>query len=328
MILVTGANGFTGSKLIEILAIRGLKIRAFVENNTSVESIKHYLGNIEVVRGDIRNIEDVKRAVKGCEKIYHLAAICDLSITNKKKFYEVNAIGTKNIVESALDSNVERIVFTSTCSIIGMNQRALGFLGNENDILKRENGTQGDYALSKIRAERIVEDAQEKGLEGIIVYPTCPIGAGEGKTESEKLIRLITNEKLKGYVNFGINFVSVKDCAIGHYQAMEKGKPGERYILSGENMMMKDFIERVSSYAGTKPPKLTIGYKTAISFAYLCKVLSFMTKKSPMVSIEEVKLSKYPFVFTHEKATRELGYEPYQLEKAIREAIEFSAKLK
>lgn len=321
-ILVTGANGFIGSNLVRTLLDRNKNIRTLIKPGTPETSLDGC--DVEKVHGDIRDIASLERAITGCTEIYHLAAYNKLWARDSSVFSHVNFGGTENVLRVALLKNVRRIVYTSTCDFIGMKRRRAAHEGTEEDFPAHEGELPGPYAVSKWRAERATLAYAANGLDCVIVNPTIPIGSYDtGPTEPGRLIRDVLNGNLDFFVNKRMNFVDVKDCAIGHVLAMEKGRSGERYILGGRNMELAEFFANLEEVAGVRGPRVKLPFVLGYWGSWILNLWSGLTGKEPRASIEAVRLIRHSFAFSSQKAEQELGYRPSGISDALRRAVEW-----
>jgi dihydroflavonol-4-reductase len=321
-ILVTGANGFIGSNLVRTLLGRGGNVRAFIKPGTPETSLDGL--DIEKVYGDICDVTSLERATTGCTEVYHLAAYNKLWARDPSIFSHVNLEGTENVLRVALLKNVRRVVYTSTCDFIGMKRRRAAREGSEEDFPVHEGELLGPYTLSKWRAERATLAYAANGLDCVIVNPTIPIGSYDiAPTEPGRLISDFLSGNLHFFVNRRMNFVDVKDCATGHVLAMEKGRPGERYILGGRNMELGEFFAKLEQVAGVHRPRVRVPYALGYGGVWIMKIWSGLTGKEPRASLEAVRLIRHSFVFSSRKAEQELGYRPADISDALRRAVEW-----
>jgi len=321
-ILVTGANGFIGSNLVRTLLGRGGNVRAFIKPGTPETSLDGL--DIEKVYGDICDVTSLERATTGCTEVYHLAAYNKLWARDPSIFSHVNLEGTENVLRVALLKNVRRVVYTSTCDFIGMKRRRAAREGSEEDFPVHEGELLGPYTLSKWRAERATLAYAANGLDCVIVNPTIPIGSYDiAPTEPGRLISDFLSGNLHFFVNRRMNFVDVKDCATGHVLTMEKGRPGERYILGGRNMELGEFFAKLEQVAGVRRPRVRVPYALAYGGAWIMKIWSGLTGKEPRASLEAVRLIRHSFAFSSRKAEQELGYRPADISDALRRAVEW-----
>ena len=319
---MTGANGFIGSNLVRTLLGRGGNVRAFIKPGTSETSLDGF--DIEKVYGDICDFASLERAMTGCTEVYHLAAYNKLWARDPSIFSQINLEGTENVLRVALLKNVRRVVYTSTCDFIGMKRRRAAREGSEEDFPVHEGELLGPYTLSKWRAERATLAYAANGLDCVIVNPTIPIGSYDiAPTEPGRLISDFLSGNLHFFVNRRMNFVDVKDCATGHVLTMEKGRPGERYILGGRNMELGEFFAKLEQVAGVRRPRVRVPYALGYGGVWIMKIWSGLTGKEPRASLEAVRLIRHSFAFSSRKAEQELGYRPADISDALRRAVEW-----
>jgi dihydroflavonol-4-reductase len=316
-VLVTGANGFIGSNVVRELLKDGADIRVTIRKDSDTQNIDDL--DVEKVYCDIRDKESVKKALKGCDTLYHTAAYFAHWAPNKKLFYEINVEGTKTLLEEALSQGLKKVVYTSTSNTIG-SHGAGNFVNEEAEFNGWEAGDH--YAISKYLAEIEAKKICEKGLPLVIVNPTLVIGVRDRKpTPSGALIVDIANRAMPGYIDGAINVIDVEDVALGQIQAAEKGRIGERYLFGNENLYVKDFFKLIADIAGVEPPQRKIPYKVALLLGYLFQMGSRITKKPPIVSVSQVRLGKMGEHFDCSKAINELGLKQTPIKKTIEKAI-------
>ena len=246
--LVTGATGFLGSALARELLKDGRTLKLLIRKNSDTRNIDDL--DCEVAYGDLRDPDSLKSALKGCSTLYHTAAYYSLWSQDKKLIYDINVQGTRNILESALEMGVEKVVYTSTVGCIGLSED--GTPANENQPMNPATLC-NDYKLSKYEAEQVAHELFGQGLPVIIVNPSTPIGPRDIKpTPTGKIILDFLNRKMPAYIDTGLNLIDVADCARGHIMAEEKGQPGERYILGNKNMSLKDILLALETLTGLK----------------------------------------------------------------------------
>ena len=243
MTLVTGATGFVGSHLVRQLLERGERVRVLVRPASSMRALEG-LG-VEVVRGDLRNASAVHAAMRGIRRVFHVGADYRLWASNPAEIYESNVLGTRNIL-SAVDAGVERVVYTSTVATIAVPRDRLPDETTDACI----DEMVGHYKRSKFLAERVVLDAATRGMRVVIVNPTTPVGPGDWRpTPTGNVILDFLRRRLPAYVETGLNVVPVEDVARGHLLAAEHGRVGERYLLGGRNMTLKELLDAVARIA-------------------------------------------------------------------------------
>jgi len=318
--LVTGATGFLGSAIARELLKDGRKIKLLARRNSDLRNIEGL--DVELVKGDLRDKESLKSAVKGCSKLYHAAAYYSLWNKNKKIIYDINVQGTRNILETALDLGIEKVVYTSTVGCIGLSKDRTPT--NENYPMDTAT-LSNDYKLSKFQAEKIALEMHTRGLSIVIVNPSTPIGPRDIKpTPTGKIVLDFLNGRMPAYLETGLNLIDVKDCARGHILAEEKGESGERYILGNKNMSLKEILLALEKITGIKAPSFRIPYWVAYSAGLACETLSnLITKTPPAVPLAGVKMAKYFMYFDSSKAIRELKLPQNPVENALSQSVEW-----
>ena len=318
--LVTGATGFLGSAIARELLYDGRKIKLLVRSNANLQNIKGL--DVEVVKGDLRDRETLKSAMKNCSTLYHTAAYYSLWNRDKKLIYDINVQGTRNILETALELNLERVIYTSTVGCIGISKDQTP--ANEEQPMDRAT-LSNDYKLSKFKAEKIALEMHSKGLPIIIVNPSTPIGPRDIKpTPTGKIVLDFLKGKMPAYLDTGLNLIDVSDCARGHILAEEKGKPGERYILGNKNMSLKEILLALEKITGIKAPSIKMPYWVAYAAGLTCEVMSnLITQKPPAVPLAGVKMAKYFMYFDSSKAIQELGLPQNSVENALTQSVKW-----
>ncbi len=321
--LVTGATGFIGSRVLRRLIEKGAKVRALVRKESNLENIEGL--PVEIVYGDLRNYSSLLNALDGCNFLFHVAADYRLWVPNPENMYRTNVHGTVNIMKAALEKGIKRIVYTSSVATLGLNPN--GSPSNE-DTPSSLSDMIGHYKRSKFLAEEKVREMVKKyGLPAVIVNPSTPIGPGDIKpTPTGRIIIEAASGRMPAYVDTGLNIVHVDDVAEGHILALEKGRIGERYILGGENLTLRELLEKISKFTGRPSPKIRISPDIILPLAYLVEALARITKKEPFMTVDGVKMSKKKMFFSIEKAKRELGYMPRPVDKAIKDSIDWFKK--
>lgn len=316
-VLVTGANGFIGSNIVRELIKDGADVRVTIRKNSDTRNIDEL--DVEKIYCDIRNKESVKKALDGCDTLYHTAAYFAHWSANKDLFYDINVNGTKILLEEALSQGLKKVVYTSTSNTIGSHGA-----GNYVDENAEFNGWDaGDhYAISKYLAEIEAQKLCEKGLPLVIVNPTLVIGVRDrNPTPSGALIVDIANGEMPGYIEGAINVIDVEDVARGQLLAAQKGRIGERYLFGNENLFVGEFFDLIAEIAGVKPPKRKIPYRIALFLGYLFQLGSHITNKPPIVSVSQVRLGNMGEHFNCSKALNELGLPQTPIKKTVEKAI-------
>ncbi|HVN28940.1 MAG TPA: hopanoid-associated sugar epimerase [Candidatus Binataceae bacterium] len=317
--LVTGANGFLGSHVVRALIARGDRVRALTRANSDTSALHGV--DCETVRGDVRDLESLRCALRGCDEVYHVAADYRLWVVEEAPMYAINVEGTRNVISSAREAGVARIVHTSTVGALGIPHDAPG----REDTPVTLDAMVGPYKRSKFLAERIAEDAARAGAPVVIVNPSTPIGPLDYKpTPTGRMIVDFLNHRMPAYLDTGLNLVDVDDCARGHLLAAERGRIGEKYILGSENLSLAELFARLARFSGLPAPKMRIPYAVAFGFALGAEAFArTVTHRPPRASITEVKMARKKMFFDSSKAIAELGYAPGPIDPALQRAIEF-----
>ena len=318
-VLVTGANGFIGSAIVRTLLGKGFDVRALVRKNSDCRNL-HGLP-VALVHGDLTEPASLGPALDGCEALFHVGALYRLWSPNSEQFYRTNVEGTRNIMLAALSAGVGRVVYTSSIATLGTagNQR----VADERTVINRKVLT-GHYKRSKVLAEyEVFKLIKTHALPAVITNPTAPVGPGDIKpTPTGRLIRDAAAGRIPAYVNTGLNIVHVDDVAEGHYLAFKNGEVGEKYILGGENISLKQILESVAAMTERSPPMLRISPNLVLPLAYLAEFWARLTSgNEPMMTVAGVKLSKQVMYFSSEKARHTLGYQPRQAIQALEDAV-------
>jgi dihydroflavonol-4-reductase len=264
----------------------------------------------------------LQRCVRGCRRVYHVAADYRLWTKTPEEIYDSNVAGTRNLLSACCEAGVEKVVYTSTVGTIGM--RRDGLLADENSPVALDDMI-GHYKRSKYMAEQVAHEFAVSGLPLVIVNPTTPIGAGDIKpTPTGKIILDFIKGRLPAYVDTGLNLVGVEDVARGHLQAEEKGRIGERYILGGENWSLEELLDVLASICGRRVPRVRIPWIAALVAGYLDNFfVGTLLRREPFIPLEGVRMARYKMYVSSEKARRELGYNPSPTEQALRNAVHY-----
>ena len=316
--LVTGATGFLGSSLARELLKDGRTLKLLVRKNSDTRNIDDL--DCEVAYGDLQDRDSLKSALTGCQTLYHTAAYYSLWNRDKKLIYDINVQGTRNILESALEMGIEKVVYTSTVGCIGLSED--GSPANENQPMNTATLC-NDYKLSKYEAEQVAHELFGRGLPVVIVNPSTPVGPRDIKpTPTGKIILDFLNRKMPAYIDTGLNLIDVADCARGHILAEEKGRLGERYILGNKNMSLKEILLALETLTGLKAPRIKMPYWVAYAAGLACEWASDnITHQPPSVPLAGVKMAKYFMYFDPSKAIRELGLPQNPVENALGQAV-------
>lgn len=316
--LITGATGFIGGHLVKELVRRGEVVRVLVRKTSDTSKLQA-LG-VEQAYGDISDKESVTAALKGCERLYQVAAVYEWWLPDRQRYYQVNVDGTKNVLAAALDAGVSRVVYTSTVETIG---EAKGERKTETTLHRGYHLS--DYSKSKYLAEQEAMKFCQMGLPIVCVNPSAVYGPGDFKDQAVgKAILDFLNGRLPGQFGSYINFVYIDDVVKGHILAMEKGKVGERYILAGdEDTLIKDFINLAAEVSGvTKIPKELPACLVRV-MAFALETTSALTRKPPMLARDVVRFRLYGMRADNTKAKTELGMAFTPLREGLARTIQW-----
>jgi dihydroflavonol-4-reductase len=314
--LVTGAAGFLGSHVARQLVARGDEVRVLLRASSTNRAIADL--SLEYVTGDLRDPASLDRAMKGVNRVFHVAADYRLWAKRSREIYDSNVGGTRNILQAAERAGVEQLIYTSTVGTIAVDRPQLP---NEFTSTRLDEMI-GHYKRSKWMAEQEVLKAAKAGAPIIVVMPTTPVGPWDWKpTPTGKLILDFLNGKLPGYVDTGLNFVGVEECAAGHLLAAEKGKAGERYLLGGENLTLKAMLDTLAKITGLRAPSLKIPHGLALGVAYANTMFSRLVGRQPGIPIEGVKFARHVMFVDCSRAKRELGFQAGPVSAALERAV-------
>ncbi|PYX36300.1 MAG: dihydroflavonol 4-reductase [Acidobacteria bacterium] len=322
---VTGATGFVGSHVARILAEQGADLRLLVRSSSDPKNIQNL--NAERVTGDLRDPNTLETAISGCDVVFHVAADYRLWIRDPDQMYRSNVEGTRAILEAARKNRVRRVVYTSIVATMGFTSN--GHPANEDSPVAPENMI-GHYKRSKFMAEQVALDAGRKDIGGermdvVVVNPTTPVGEQDIKpTPTGRIIVDFLKKKFPAYVDTGLNLVDVRECARGHVAALEKGRSGERYILGGENLTLKQILDKLSAITGLPSPKVRVPYAVALLAGVVDEMVTGrILRREPRVTIEAVQMSRKKMFVTSGKAVRELGWKVVPVKDALGRAVEW-----
>jgi dihydroflavonol-4-reductase len=323
---VTGASGFIGANLVHELVARGHRVKALLRPESDPHGL--YGAEFQRVTGDILDRKLLEREIEGCDWCFHVAATYQLWMRDYAPMYETNVEGTRNVLETAGKVGCSKIVYTSTVGCVGLPKNVNGKLTPSTELEPvTDNQMTNDYKRSKFRAEGVAVDlVRKKGLPIIIVNPTAPVGPRDVKpTPTGQLIVDFLNRRLPAYLDTGLNWVHVRDVAVGHILAAEKGRFGERYILGNQegNWTMKEMLSTLEAITGIPAPRMKIPYWVAYRAAEINEMISFFTGQPPRAPLAGVKMAKYKMWFDPMKAIRYLGLPQTPPKQALAEAVEW-----
>lgn len=314
--LVTGASGFLGSHVARLLAESGQRVRVLLRPTSSTRLLDGLA--VERAYGDLRDPVSLDKALAGVSTVYHVAADYRLWARDPREIYESNVQGTRNLLEAARRSGVEKFVYTSTVGTVAVPR---GVLPDENVVTSIDEMI-GDYKRSKWLAEQEAHKAAAEGLPVVIVNPTTPVGPGDAKpTPTGRIIIDFLNGSMPAYVDTGLNFVPVEDAAAGHLLAAIHGRIGERYILGGKNLMLKHALEILSQVSGRPAPRVRVPHFAALAAGYADAALSRLIGREPHIPLDGVRMARHSMFVNTERAQAELGFSPGPLPAAFERAV-------
>ncbi len=302
--LVSGATGFVGAAVARALLREQWQVRVLARRGSDRRNLQGL--DVEIAEGDLSDSSSLQRAAQGCEGLFHVAADYRLGARDPAELYRTNVEGTRNILSAAQRSGVRRIVYTSSVATIGIPPD--GTPGDEQSANSLENMI-GHYKRSKYLAEEVVREAAQGGMSVVIVSPSTPVGPGDVKpTPTGQLVLDAAAGRMPAYVDTGLNIVHVDDVAAGHLLAYERGNSGERYILGGQDMSLREILALIAALEGRSPPRVRLPYGVVLPIAYLAEGVSRISGRSGRITLEGVRMSRKKMFFSSAKAQRELGY--------------------
>jgi dihydroflavonol-4-reductase len=320
-VFVTGATGFIGGNLVRALLSRGYAVKCLVRNGSNVKNIQGL--EVELVRGDLRDAElDLDTALRGCEGLFHAAALYSFWTPDASAVIASNVQGTKRILEAALRAGVGKVVYTSTESTIGVPEAGMG---TEESVID-EGQLHGTYKVSKLRAEAVVLGMwRDHRVPVVVVNPTMPIGAFDVKpTPTGQVVVDFLNHRMPAYVETGMNLVDVEDVAAGHILAMERGRPGERYILGNRNTTFREMLGILESVTGIRAPQRRLPMWVALGAACADELVEGrVLRRCPRVQLAAVRAAGKRRFHDCSKAVRELDMPQSPVEDAFARAVDW-----
>jgi dihydroflavonol-4-reductase len=319
-IFLTGATGFVGSHVARALASEGAELRLLIRKTSNLRNLEGIRGDTFV--GDLADPEPIKNALAGCDAVMHVAADYRLWIPDPKAMYKANVDGTRELLRMAREAKVPRFVYTS--SVATMHFRTDGIVINEDTPVSLDDMV-GHYKRSKFMAEQEALKAAETGQQVIILNPTTPVGPNDWKpTPTGRIFVDFLNRKFPAYVDTGLNLVDVSEVARTHVAALTVGQPGRRYILGGENLTLKQILDKMSAITGIPSPKTKIPFAIAATYAFFEEwITGRMRGKEPRATLEEVSMGRKKMFASSARAQQELGFRIVPVYGAMRTAIDW-----
>ena len=314
---VTGATGFLGAQVARVLAEQGADLRLLVRQTSDLRNIDGL--NADRVTGDLRSAPSLEKAVSGCDVVFHVAADYRLWVKDPEQMYRSNVEGTRALLEAARKNGVRRVVYTSSVATIGFTSN--GTVADEESSVELADMI-GHYKRSKFMAEQVAIEAGRGGQEIVIVNPSTPIGEMDIKpTPTGRIVVDFLKKKFPAYVDTGLNLVDATECARGHVLALEKGRRGERYILGGENLTLKQILDKLAAITGLPSPRLKVPYFMALATGVVDEMVTGRLRgKEPRATIDAVRMGRKKMFVSSAKAQRELGWTIVPVDGALRRA--------
>ena len=319
-IFLTGATGFVGYHVARALAAEGADLRLLVRKSSNLANLEGIAGDTHV--GDLLQPESLRAAVKGCDAVMHVAADYRLWIPDPKTMYRANVDGTRHLLKIAGEAGVKRVVYTS--SVATMHFRTDGLVVNEDTPVSLADMV-GHYKRSKFMGEQQAIAAAQAGQQVMILNPTTPIGPHDVKpTPTGRIFVDFLNGKFPAYVDTGLNLVDVGEVARAHVAALTRGTPGRRYILGGENLTLKQILDKMSAITGIPSPKIKIPFAVAATYAFFEELITgHIRGREPRATLEEVRMGRKKMYASSARAQQELGFRLMPVYPAMRTAIEW-----
>jgi dihydroflavonol-4-reductase len=315
---LTGATGFLGSHVARALAEQGAQLRLLVRPTSNLKNLEGI--NAETVTGDLRDPASLEKAIAGCDTVFHVAADYRLWLRDPSEMYRSNVNGTRAILDAARKNKVSRVVYTSSVATMGFNSK--GRPADEDSPVALPDMI-GHYKRSKFMAEQVALEAGRSGLHVVTVNPTTPVGEQDIKpTPTGRIVVDFLKRKFPAYVETGLNLVDATVCARGHVAALEKGRSGERYILGGENLSLKQILDKLGKITGLPSPKIKLPYAFAFAAGIVDEAITGgLLHREPRATVDAVRMGKKKMFATSDKAERELGWKIVAVEPALQRAV-------
>jgi dihydroflavonol-4-reductase len=344
---VTGATGFLGSHVARVLAEQGAELRLLVRPTSDLRNLESL--SADRVVGDLRDAASIEKALSGCDVVFHVAADYRLWVRDPDQMYRSNVEATRSLLEAARKQRVRRVVYTSSVATMGFTshhaaaelrsawtlrlrsgQAGEGARPHTSPVADEESPVSladmiGHYKRSKFMAEQAAIDAARSGVDVVIVNPTTPIGERDIKpTPTGRIVVDFLKRKFPAYVETGLNLVDATECARGHVQALEKGRSGERYILGGENLTLKQILDRLAAITGLKSPTVKLPYFFALATGVVDELVAGrLLGREPRATIDAVRMGRKMMFVSSAKAERELGWRTVPVDGALRRSVEW-----
>ena len=306
--------------MAHVLAANGADLRLLIRPSSDLRNIESL--NAERVVGDLRDAASLEKGMAGCEAVFHVAADYRLWVRDPEEMYRSNVEGTRAILQAAKKNGVRRVVYTSSVATMGFTNN--GLLADENSPVSLQDMI-GPYTRSKFMAEEVAIQAGREGMSVVVVNPTTPIGEQDVKpTPTGRIVLDFLKKKFPAYVDTGLNLVDATECARGHIAAFENARPGERYILGGENLTLKQILDKLGEITGLPSPRVKVPYFMALATGVVDEVFTGrIMGREPRATIDAVKMGKKKMFVSSAKAERELGWKKVPVDNALQRAADW-----
>ena len=316
---VTGATGFVGAAVARALLTDGWQVRALARAGSDRRNFAGLA--LETVTGDLRDRQSLLKGLAGCDTLFHVAADYRLWAPDPADLYAINVEGTRNILEAAAQAGVERIVHTSSVATLRLHADAAP--SDEGDVAALSDMI-GHYKRSKFLGEAVAREWAAAGHHVVIVNPSTPVGPRDVKpTPTGRIVLDAAAGRMPAYVDTGLNIAHVDDIARGHLLALERGRSGERYILGGENLSLKDILAAVAGIVGRRPPRISLPHGAVLPIAHVAEAFARLTGGSTNITVEGVRMARKKMYFSSARAERELGYAHRPPQAAFEDAVQW-----
>jgi dihydroflavonol-4-reductase len=317
---VTGATGFLGAHVARVLAEQGADLRLLVRQSSDLRNLEGL--KADRVTGDLRSPASLEKAMSGCEVVFHVAADYRLWVRDPEQMYRSNVEGTRALLEAARKNGVRRIVYTSSVATMGFSSN--GRIADEDSPVALADMI-GHYKRSKYMAEQVAIEAGRSGQDVVIVNPSTPIGEMDIKpTPTGRIVVDFLKKKFPAYVDTGLNLVDATECARGHALALQKGRSGERYILGGENLTLKQILDKLAAITGLPSPSVKVPYVLALATGVCDEVVTgWIRGREPRATIDAVRMGRKMMFVSSAKAERELGWRTVPVDGALRRSVDW-----
>ena len=319
-VFLTGATGFVGSHVAAAYAAAGAELRLLTRSTSNPASLEGIPGDLIV--GDLRSAEALRSSLTGCDALVHVAADYRLWVPDPADMYRANVDGTRDLLRIAREVGVPQVVYTSSVATMGFTKT--NTIVDERTPVS-EDDMIGHYKRSKWLAEQEAIAAARAGQHVMILNPTTPIGSADRKpTPTGRIIVDFLNKKFPAYVETGLNLVDVAEVARMHVVALERGTPGERYILGGENLTLKQILDRMAAISGLPSPTMKVPHAVAMAFAFFDETITGKLRgKEPRATVEAVSMGRKMMFANSARAANDLGFEVKSVEPALHAAMEW-----